>query len=169
MPQSKSLKPKNKILSKASIGSSDIVKKYDKYFHKFLAKSLNISLMDSMIYGVNRNGTTCIGYDSDDEFDSEKADKPNIIMSHFVPSGKQNGVMCKGRIVSKPKDKEKSHSHFNYAYTYNYPTQKPKFVKNSGKTNPKGTIKIWVPKDKIVYVADVLSSGVKTLVMVPGL
>lgn len=52
---------------------------------------------------------------------------------------------------------------------YKYPAHKPKVVKNSRKTNPKEPIKIWVPKDKMVYVADILSHEVGTSVMVHGL
>ena len=39
---------------------------------------------------------------------------------------------------------------------------KPKFTQNFRKTNTSGPKKIWVPKDKIIYVADVLRSKVKT-------
>lgn len=52
---------------------------------------------------------------------------------------------------------------------YTYPAQKPKFVKNSRKTNQKGHKKSRVPKDKIIYVADILRSAIKTPIMVPGL
>lgn len=62
------------------------------------------------------------GNDSDDESDYEKDDKPDTLQSHFVPSGKQNGVMPKGIIAYKPKAKAKPHSRFNYAYMYSYPT-----------------------------------------------
>lgn len=86
--QSKSTKPEKKIIFKASTGSSDIIKKYDKSFQKFLARILNRSLMSSMIYGVTRNRTRGIGYDSDDEYDYEKDDKPNTLQSQFVPSWK---------------------------------------------------------------------------------
>lgn len=33
----------------------------------------------------------------------------------------------------------------------------------------KGPKKIWVPKDKIVYLADILSSQIETPILVPGL
>lgn len=115
MPQSKSLKPEKKILSKASTGYGDIIKKYNKSFHKFLARNLNRSLMGSMIYSVSINGTKGIGYDSDDEFDSEKYDKQNTLHSYFVSSRKQNDVRPKGRIIYKPKSKTKPHARFNYS------------------------------------------------------
>lgn len=77
--------------------------------------------------------------------------------------------MPKGRIASKPKAKEKPHSRYNHGFMYRYYVQKPKFVKNPRKTNPKGPRNMWIPKDKIVYVADILSRGVETPAMVPGL
>ena len=45
----------------------------------------------------------------------------------------------------------------------------PKFKQNFRNSNQKGPKKIWVPKEKIIYVADVLNSSVETPVMVPGL
>ena len=83
-----------------------------------------------------------IGYDSDDENDNEEDNMPNTLQSHFVPYGKQNYVRPKGRTVSKPKAKAKPHTRSNHAFMYRYPAQKPKFVKNFGKTNPKGPRKI---------------------------
>src|ERR1044072_9073610 len=46
-------------------------------------------------------------------------------------------------------------------------TQAPKVPRTSGKTNKRGPRK-WVPKDKIIYLADILNSSIKTPVMVPG-
>lgn len=69
--------------------------------------------MDSIIYGVSRNRTRGICYDSDEEFTSEKYDKSKTLYSHVIPFGKQNGVVSKGKTFSKPKAKAKAHSHFN--------------------------------------------------------
>lgn len=49
---------------------------------------------------------------------------------------------------------------------YDYPAHKLKFVKNFRKTNKKGPRKLWVPKDKIIYVADILNIALKTPIMV---
>ena len=46
-------------------------------------------------------------------------------------------------------------------------TRKSKGVRTSGKTNHKGP-GIWVPKSKIIYVADILNGATETPVMVPG-
>ena len=57
-------------------------------------------------------------------------------------------------------------SHFTYGkthdlkYTSNEFSAKPKFKQNFGKTNKQGPKKIWVPKEKIIYVADIFSSKV---------
>ncbi|XP_050897905.1 uncharacterized protein LOC127104794 [Lathyrus oleraceus] len=109
--------------------------------------------MASMIYGVSRNGTRGIGYDYDEEYDCEKDDKPNTLQTYFVSSGKKNGFVPKGRTVSKSKAKAKPHSCFNHEFRNKYPSQKTKFVKNSGKTNLKGPRKMWVPKDMIIYIS----------------
>lgn len=77
--------------------------------------------------------------------------------------------MSKASIVLKPNAKVTPHSRFKYAFMYRYSAQKPKFVKNSRKTNPKGPKKMYVPKDKIVYVVDIFSNEVKTPIMGPGL
>lgn len=61
-----------------------------------------------MIYGFSRNMIRGIGYDSYDESDSEKDDKPNTLQSHFFPYRKQNDVRPKDRIISKPKAKKTS-------------------------------------------------------------
>ena len=76
--------------------------------------------MTSMIYGVSRSKTRGIDYNSDEESDSEKDNKPNVLQSHFVPSRKQNGVVSKGRTVLKPKAKAKPYSRFNHAFMYKY-------------------------------------------------
>ena len=48
--------------------------------------------MASMIYGVSKNRTMGIGYDSNDEFDFEKDEKPNTPQSHLFPYGKQDDI-----------------------------------------------------------------------------
>lgn len=43
-----------------------------------------------------------------------------------------------------------------------------KGVPNAFNTNKRGPKKIWVPKEKIIHVVDVLGSRNKTPIMVPG-
>ena len=97
--------------------------------------------MASMIYGVSQNNRIGIGYDPSEDKSSSN-DKPK--------------------------------SPFSYHYTHTQAqlfnnARKPKVLRNFGKTNNKGPKRFWVPKDKIVYVADILCSRVKTPIMVPGL
>lgn len=70
MLHSKSSKLEKENISEASTNSGDVIKKYGKSFHKFLAKNLNRSVIASMIYGIRRNGTWGIGYNSNEESNS---------------------------------------------------------------------------------------------------
>lgn len=121
--------------------STTIIKKYDKSFQTFWARNIDRSKMSTMICGVRRNRRRRIRY---------------------VP---------KDNPVSKPKEKPKAlKSHFSYAYTQNdYSAPRPKFSKSCRRNNKKGTQKMRIPKNKIIYVANILSSSIETLVMVPGL
>ena len=49
------------------------------------------------MYGVRKNKTREIGYDSKWRINSEKYNKPKTLHSHFFPSGQQNGVLPKGK------------------------------------------------------------------------
>ena len=101
MLQSKSSKLEKENLSEDSIHLDDVIKKYEKSFKKFLARSLNKSVMASMMHGVRINETRGIGYDSDEESNSKKDDKPKTFHSNFIPSSKQNGVVPKGKNLFK--------------------------------------------------------------------
>ena len=97
--------------------------------------------MASMIYGVSHNRKRGIGYVCDNENqNSFEENQPISPFTYLYPCAHTQK--------------------FNVA-------QKLKFIRNFGKTNSKGPKKLRVPKDKIVYVADTLCSGVKTPVMVP--
>lgn len=95
----------------------------------------------------------------------------------LVESGKEALVILnQKKIIFKPKPKETMikpkdlYSHFTYGHTHNiYSAHKPWVHKTFGRTNHKGPKKMWVPKNKIIYVADILSMQVETPIMVPGL
>ena len=128
-------------LSQAPQTSNTVIYEYEKSFQKFLKNGIERSRMASMIYGVSQNNKRGIGY---------------------VPS------------EDKSSTNDKPKSSFSYHYTHTQAqhfvnSRKPKVPRNFGKTNHKGPKRFWVPKDKIVYVADILCSRVKTPVMVPGL
>ena len=128
-------------ISQAPQTSNTIIYKYEKSFQKFLKNGIGRSIMASMIYGVSQNNRRGIGYDPSEDKTSTN-DKPKSSFSYHY--------------------KHTQAQHFDNA-------RKPKVIRNSGKTNHKGPKRLWVPKDKIVYVADILCSRVKTPVMVPGL
>lgn len=125
--------------------SESVIKKYDMSFQIFLARNIDIIKMASMIYGVSINEKRGISY----------VPPKN---SRVNPNSKQKAI--------KPKALQYD---FTYGYTRDYSAQKPWVKKNFGRTNKKGPKKIWVPKDKIVYVAYILSSQVETSILVPRL
>ena len=107
--------------------------------------------MASMIYGVSRNGRIGIGYKGKVSQPKKVKDlviKRTPLYSHFT-TGHTHNI------------KYTSHSGNSYA--------NPKFKQNFKYSNPRGPKKIWVPKDKIIYVADIFNSKVDTPVLTPGL
>ena len=105
--------------------------------------------MASMIYGVSRNGRIGIGYKG--KVSQPKKVKDLVIKrtphySHFT-TGKTHDIKHAGKAF----------------YT------KQKFKQNFGNSNSHGPRKIWVPKDKIIYVAGIFNSKVETPVLTPGL
>ena len=112
--------------------------------------------MASMIYGVSRNNRKGIGFIPT----SEKREPPVSVDDMVI---KYTPLYDKFKF---------GHSHdIKYTSSVNKFKDpiKPKFPVNYRKTNPKGPKKMWVPKNKIFYVADVLSSKVQTPIMVLGL
>lgn len=90
----------------------------------------------------------------------------------FAEMEEQELVMCikKDLFQNKKENPKALYSCFSYAYIQNYySAQRPKFAKNSVRTNQKGLKKMWVPKDKIIYVAYLFSGIIKTSFMVLGL
>lgn len=120
------------------------------------------SKITSMFYGVSTNGNKGLGYTKIGKSDESHKVKPKSFYEHFVPGGTEIdcfGHTQKKSLVLKPR---------HHAQTpLDYPAaQKPNVVKNSEKNNKIRSRK-WVPKNKIIYVTDILKSSVKTPVMVP--
>ncbi|CAI8615440.1 unnamed protein product [Vicia faba] len=136
-------------ISETPSNADEIIKEYDHSFQKFLAKSIDRSKMASMIYGVSRNGRKGIGYQG-------KVPTPKNVMDLTIKHTPLNSHFVYG------------HTH-DIKYTSSKYSVKPKFNQSFGKTNKSGPKKIWVPKDKIIHVADIFSSKSETPVMVPGL
>ena len=100
--------------------------------------------MASIIYGVSGKNRRGIGYEP--------------------PKGKETYIpkpVAKMTFTYKPLNKQ-----FKFGHSHDI-----KYTSHSGNSyaNPKGPKKIWVPKNKIIFVADVLNSSIETPVMVPGL
>jgi hypothetical protein len=106
---------------------------------------------------------------------SEKWDrkKQNGIMIYGVSQNNKRGIeYVPSEDKSSTNDKPKSpfYYHYTHAQAQHFDNaRKPKVLRNSGKTNHKEPKRFWVPKDKIIYVADILCSRVKKPIMVPGL
>lgn len=143
--KSKSKELEKEIISEAPMEYDDVIKKYIMAFKTFLPRNIDRSKMDSMIYGVSINGKIDLGYVS-----------PNH--SRVKPKYKQKDTKLKSL-----------YSYFIYGHTHDYFAEKPKVKKNSEKTNKKGSKKLWIPKDQIIYIVDILSNRVETTIMVSGL
>ena len=102
-----------------------------------------------MIYEVRRNGRKWIGYKG-------KVSQPKKVKDMVI---KHTPL----------------YSHFTYGHTHdikytgNAFSAKPKLKQNFGKSNKQGPKKIRVPKDKIVYVADIFNIKIRTPILVPKL
>src|ERR1044072_5908834 len=128
--------------------------------------------MASKIYGVSRNKKKGLGYSEPYEKHKTLNVKPKALYEQFVPSGthvRSSEPVQSGGSQRRPQKKNKSSRAKSYAQTLlKYSAaQAPKVPRTSGKTNKRGPRK-WVPKDKIIVLADILDSSSETPVMVPG-
>jgi hypothetical protein len=99
---------------------------------------------------------------------AQKISKPLIIQGMKTSRANSGpGIMTHSRSslknYSKPKTQFQSLSNSR-------PSEKTKRQKKNRilKTNPKGPIRIWVPRSEIVYVSELQSRKGKAAVMVPG-
>ena len=138
--------------SEDASSSKNILKEFDYSFQKFLAKSIDRSKMASMIYGVSRNNRKGLGYKS--------------------PRGKE---IYKPKYVDEMKmTYNPLHKQFEFGHTHNIKYMslseslyvKPRFKQNLRTSNQKRPRRIWVPKEKIIYVADILKGDVETPTLV---
>src|ERR1044072_8840468 len=147
-----------------SSGGSDSnnEKKYDKSFQYFLAKSVDISKMASLIYGVSNINRKGLGYSEPYENHKNLNKKSKALYEKFVPSGthvRSSEPTHSAGSRRQPQKRNKSlrtkaHAQIPLKYSAAKP---PKVLRTSGKkkTNKKGPRR-WVPKNKIVYLADLL-------------
>src|SRR3954466_809363 len=149
-----------------------ILKEYDSSFRKFLSRSIGRSHLASMIYGVSGNRRFGFGYEGDTSHKFEPVDDLKITYKPFYDQFKY-GHSHDTRLTSHAQS-------FNTTHTKKHVTQpkkyhaakpkeyhvvppvtyhaKPKFNQNLRKTNNKRPKKLWVPKEKIISVADILGS-----------
>src|ERR1044072_15989 len=96
--------------------------------------------------------------------------KPKALYEHFVPSGThvrsfEPGSSKGGKRRPQNKDKSlRNKPHAQIALDYSK-VKAHRTLRSSGKTNKKGPRK-WVPKNKIFYFADVISSSIGTSSMI---
>src|SRR4051812_15289121 len=126
----------------------------------------------SMIYGVSGNKRIDIGFKGETPYKLETVDEMII---------KYKPLYEKFKHGHSHDIKNTSHSHsFHITHTKKYtvaqsrksyvkPHAKSQFDQNFRRTNPKGPKRMWVPKDKIIPVANLLQSSKDKHVMVPGL
>src|SRR4051812_12223728 len=162
-----------------------ILKEYDSSFRKFLSRSICRSHLASMIYGVSGNKRIGIGYEDDAPHKFEHVDDLKITYKPLYEQFKY-GHSHVIRLTSHAKSFHATHTKKHVTQPRKYHVAKPKeyhvvppvvyyakpkFNQNLRKTNNKGPKKLWVPKEKIIYVADILGSKEDKAqhVMVPGL
>src|SRR4051812_8072117 len=162
-----------------------ILKEYDLSFRKFLSRSIGRSQLASMIYAVSGNKRVGIGYEGEIPYKLESVDdmkisyKPLYNQFKFGHSHdiKHTSHAQSFHITHTKKHVTQSKKYYgtqNKKYHIVPPVKyfaKPKFNQNLRKSNKKGPKKMWVPKDKIIPIADILGSKKDKAqhVMVPGL
>src|SRR3954470_11900760 len=162
-----------------------ILKEYDSSFRKFLSRSIGRSHPASMIYGVSGNRRFGFGYEGDTSHKFEPVDDLKITYKPLYDQFKYghahdirltshaqkfNTVHTKKHVTQSKKYHGTQNNKHHIVPPVKY-FAKPKFNQNLRKSNKKGPKKLWVPKDNIIYVADILGGkeDKQQNVMVPGL
>src|ERR1044072_4799748 len=122
--------------------------------------------MASLIYGVSRNKMKGLGFSESSE--ERKNTKPKALYEYFVPSGTEIRSSEHAHSEGSQRQPQKKNKSSRTKRVHDYSKVKiPRTLRSSGRTNNRGPRK-WVPKDKIIYVADILSSSIETPIMVLG-
>src|SRR3954462_170335 len=162
-----------------------ILKEYDSSFRKFLSRSIGRSHLASMIYGVSGNSRFGFGYEGDTSHKCKPVDDLKITYKPLYDQFKYghahdirltshaqkfNTVHTKKHLTHPKKYHADKPKEYHVVPPVKY-FAKPKFNQNLRRTNTKGPKKLWVPKEKIISVADILGGkeDKKQNVMVPGL
>lgn len=112
--------------------------------------------MASMIYGVSRGNRRGIGYEPSSGIGSNR---PKYVDEMII----KNTPLYSSFKYGHPHDIKFTRPDQNIKLVC-----KPKLKQNFRKSNIRGPKKVWVPKHKIIYVADVLSSKVTTPILRSG-
>src|SRR3954466_4884508 len=172
-------------IEKAIPSMNHILKEYDLSFRKFLSRSIGRSQLASMIYAVSGNKRVGIGFEGEIPYKLESVDDMKISYKPLYDQFKYGHshdirhtshaqsfhITHTKKHVTQPRRYHENlvkNYHAVPPSTYNV---KPKFNQNLKKSNKKGPKKMWVPKDKIIPIADILGSKKDKAqhVMVPGL
>src|SRR3954470_14585429 len=161
--------------SEKSIPSmNNILKEYDLSFRKFLSRGMERSQLASMIYAVSGNKRIAIGYEGETPYKLESIEDMKITHKPLYDQFKY-GHSHDIRLTSHAQSFHITHTKkhvtqprkYHAAQPKNYHVvppivyhAKPKFNQNLRKSNKKGPKKLWVPKEKIISVADILGSKV---------
>src|SRR3954466_11881640 len=170
---------------KSTPSLNHILKEYDLSFRKFLSRSIGRSHLASMIYAVSRNKRVGIGYEGEIPYKLESVDDMKISYkplydqfkfghSHDIrhtSHAKSFHIAHIKKHVTQPRKYHETHDKNYDAVPPTAYNVKPKFNQNLRKSNKKGPKKMWVPKDKIIPIADILGCKEDKAqhVMVPGL
>src|ERR1044072_6280902 len=152
---------------------SDNERKYEKSFQYFLAKNVDRSKMASLIYGISNNNKNGLGYSEPFEKHKTLNKKSKALYEQFAPSGTHirsyELTHSEGSRRQPQKRNKSSMTRPHAQIPLKYPaTKSPKVPRTSGKkTNKRGPRK-WVPKNKIIFLADILNSSIETPIMEPG-
>src|SRR3954463_6056747 len=170
---------------KAIPSMNHILKEYDLSFRKFLSRSISRSQLASMIYAVSGNKRVGIGFEGETPYKLESVDDMKISYkplynqfkyghSHDIRHtslAKSFHIAHTKKHVTQPRRYHETHVKNYHAVPPMSFNAKPKFNQNLKKSNKKGPKKMWVPKDKIIPIADILGCKEDKAqhVMVPGL
>src|SRR3954462_8513148 len=172
-------------IEKAIPSMNHILKENDLSFRKFLSRSLGRSQLASMIYAVSGNKRVGIGFEGETPYKLESVDDMKISYkplydqfkfghSHDIrhtSHAKSFHIAQTKKHVTQPRKYHETHIKNYHAVPPIAYNVKPKFNQNLSKSNKKGPKKMWVPKDKIIPIADILGCKKDKAqhVMVPGL
>src|SRR4051812_42292316 len=170
---------------KAIPSMNHILKEYDLSFRKFLSRSIGRSQLASMIYAVSGNNRVGIGFEGETPYKLEPVDEMKITYKPLYDQFKYGHshdirhtshaqsfhIAHTKKHATQPRKYHETHVRNYHAVPPTAYNVKPKFNQNLRKSNKKGPKKMWVPKDKIIPIADILGCKEDNIqhVITPGI